>query len=340
MDAQRRLAAVPGDQPAGRSLGGASGRLILVAAAVGWGLATTGTKYALNGFDPMTMLTIKLLAASMVLWAMVLVRGGLSSTGVWRAATLGLFEPALAYGGLTVGLLFTSASNASVISVTESCFVLTLAWIVLGERLQARGLLGVAVAVCGVLALGRFDVADGFNLGDVLILASSASAAVYVVLAARTVRVQDPLMMTTVQFSFAGMLTLAVTASMWATGRARVPDAVPLRYWAVAVIVGGVFYAGSFVLYNHAIRSVAASLAGAILNLVPVVGVLSAFLLLSEDLTAWHLLGTLLVTVGVLLVPTSVTGGPPPSAPAHDPPRRRRPRVAAQPPPRLTAHRQ
>lgn len=299
------------DRPRGPGAG--SGRLILVAAAVGWGLATTGTKYALDGFDPMTMLTIKLLAASAVLWTMVLVRGGLSSKGIWRAAMLGLFEPALAYGGLTVGLVFTSATNASVISVTESVFVLALAWVVLGERLQARALVGVAVAVCGVLSLGRFDLVDGFSVGDVLILASSASAAVYVVLAARTVRVQDPLMMTTVQFSFASILTLAVTAIMWATGHARVPDEVPLRYWAVTVIVGGVFYAGSFVLYNHAIRRVAASLAGVILNLVPVIGVLSAFLLLSEDLTAWHVLGTILVTIGVLLVPTSAAGGPPPA---------------------------
>jgi drug/metabolite transporter (DMT)-like permease len=289
----------------------AGARLLLLMAAAGWGLATTGTKYALEGFDPMTMLTIKLLAATAVLWAILLVRGGWSRTGAWRASLLGLFEPALAYGGLTVGLLFTSASNASVISVTESCFVLALAWLVLRERVQARGLLGVAVAVCGVLALGRFDVASGFTVGDLLILASSMSAAVYVVLAAMTVKVQDPLTMTTFQFTLASLLTLTVTTVLWATDRARIPEGVPFRYWVVTVIVGGVFYAGSFVLYNYAIRIVPAGFAGVVLNLIPVIGVLSAALLLSEALTPWHVLGTALVTVGVFLVPTATTGTPP-----------------------------
>ncbi|WP_161606362.1 DMT family transporter [Microlunatus speluncae] len=282
-------------------------RWLLFAAALGWGLATTGTKFALEGFDPMTMLTIKLLAAVATLWMILLLRGRWSARGLWRAALLGVFEPGLAYGGLTLALAYTSAANAAVISVAESCFVLALAWPVLRERPGARGLLGTAIAAIGVLSLGRFDVAAGFNVGDALVLAASAAAAAYVVLAARTVRAQDPLVVTTIQFSFAGTLTAAVTVILWATGRVELPVAVPVRYWVVTVIIGGLCYAGSFVLYNHAIRTVSVSSAGAVLNLVPVIGVLSAALLLAEPLTGWHLLGTALVTIGVFLVPAAPT---------------------------------
>ena len=40
----------------------------LALAALGFGLATTGTKYALGGFAPVGLLTVQLLAATVVLW--------------------------------------------------------------------------------------------------------------------------------------------------------------------------------------------------------------------------------------------------------------------------------
>ncbi len=164
------------------------------------------------------------------------------------------------------------------------------------------------IAAVGVVALSRFDIAAGFTVGDALVLAASAAAAGYVVLAARVVRAEDPVLVTTIQFSFAALLTIMVTSVLWATGAARVPTGVPVRYWIVAVIIGGLGYAGSFVLYNHALRIVSASTAGVVLNLVPVIGVLSAGVLLGEALTVWQLIGTLLVTAGVFLAPVGSSG--------------------------------
>ena len=47
----------------------------LVVAAGLWGMAVSGTKYALGGFDPVTLLSIELLAGAGVLWVALLVRG-------------------------------------------------------------------------------------------------------------------------------------------------------------------------------------------------------------------------------------------------------------------------
>ena len=49
--------------------------LALVVAAGLWGMAVTGTKYALGGFDPVTLLSVELLAGTALLWAALLVRG-------------------------------------------------------------------------------------------------------------------------------------------------------------------------------------------------------------------------------------------------------------------------
>src|SRR4051794_36507232 len=90
-----------------------SGALVL--AAMLWGLATTGTKFALRGFDPVTLLAVELVAATAVLWVVLLVRGYRPPPS-WRlVAALGLLEPAVAYLAQTIGIEHTTASNAAVL---------------------------------------------------------------------------------------------------------------------------------------------------------------------------------------------------------------------------------
>ncbi len=62
-----------------------------------WGGAVSGTKYALRGFGPGTLLSVELLAATVVLWAALLMRGYRPPGSWWLPALLGLLEPALAY---------------------------------------------------------------------------------------------------------------------------------------------------------------------------------------------------------------------------------------------------
>ena len=68
----------------------------LVVAAGLWGAAVSGTKYALDGFDPVTLLSVELLAGAGVLWVALFVRGYRPTKSWWLPAVLGLLEPALA----------------------------------------------------------------------------------------------------------------------------------------------------------------------------------------------------------------------------------------------------
>ncbi|MFI6394176.1 DMT family transporter [Nonomuraea sp. NPDC050540] len=283
-------------------------RVLLIVAAVGWGAATTATKYALDGFGPLTLLVVKLAAATAVLWAVLLLRGRRDGApGPWRFALLGLFEPALAYGGLTLGLTFTTATNASLLGATESAFVLVLAAMFLKERIRSRSVLGLVLALLGVLVLdgGSFGngFGSGFNAGDLIVLGGSLAAAVYVTLAARTAPGVDALTMTTYQFTYATALVLPLALWPWMSGREPLPTGVAAPYWLAAIFVGGVCFALGFVLYNHAIRHIPAGTAGVILNMVPVIGVMTAVAFLGEALTVWHVAGAALVVAGIMLFP-------------------------------------
>jgi drug/metabolite transporter (DMT)-like permease len=279
-------------------------RLVLLAAATGWGVAVTATKYALEGFDPMSMLLVKLMAATAVLWTVAATRGLSSTSAKGRLAVLGFFEPALSYGLLTVGLVYTTATNASLLEATESVFVVILAAIFLHERLRHRSAIGLMVALVGVLALnGGFDV--GLNVGDLLIVGGALAAAIYVTMAARIAPTIDSVSMTTYQFTAATVLVLPVVVWLWSAGLEATPTDVAARYWFAALLAGGVGYGVSFLLYNYAIRYVPAGLAGVILNLVPVIGVLTAVLFLNEVLTVWHIVGGVLIVGGIMVFPAS-----------------------------------
>ncbi|MGH3774358.1 MAG: DMT family transporter [Pseudonocardiaceae bacterium] len=282
-----------------------SSRLLLVLAAIGWGSATTATKYALDGFGPLTLLLVKLVAAAAVLWAVLAVLGIPRVERKGRFAVLGVFEPTLAYGGLTLGLAYTTATNASLLGASEACFVVALAAIFLKERIGARSLIGLLLAFVGVLLIEQvFTVSSDLNVGDFLVLGGNLAAAIYVILAVKVAATTESLPMTAYQFGFGALLSLPLAMWQWLSGREPFPTDVDPGYWLVAVLIGGVGFAGSFLLYNYVINFVSAGLAGMTLNLVPLFGVLTAIMFLGEHLTVWHIAGGIAVIAGIMLFPT------------------------------------
>ena len=273
--------------------------LALVLAAVLWGGAVSGTKYALRGFDPMTLLSTELLAATLTLWA-VLLLSGYRPPASWRvAALLGLLEPALAYLGDTVGLSHTAAVNGSIISGLESGLVIVLAAVLLGETVTRAALVAIVLALGGLVVIAG-EGGRGSAIGDLCVTAGVLSASLYSVAAKRFDDGSDALSLTTWQFSAATILSLSVAVLGWiATGHHPRADADP-RYWLAAVAVGAIGLAFSFLIYNKVLSSVDAGWTAIVLNLIPVFGLLSAISLLGEKLSRGSGIGALLIGASVI----------------------------------------
>ena len=129
----------------------------LLLASVLWGGAITGTKYALRAFDPVSLLSLELAAATAALWAVLLIRGHRPPPS-WPAAVL-------------LGLL-------------ESALVVILAALVLGEAISRAGIVAVVACLCGLVVLtgggGRSTAA-----GDLCIVGGVLSASLYSVVVKR-----------------------------------------------------------------------------------------------------------------------------------------------------------
>jgi O-acetylserine/cysteine efflux transporter len=274
----------------------------LVAAAALWGLAVSGTKYALGGFDPVTLLSVELLAGAGVLWAALLVRGYRPPRSWWRPAVLGLLEPALAYLSDTFGLARTSAVHGAVIGGLESGLVVVLAALLLRETVTRPAIAAIAGGLAGlaVLAGAGTGAGGGTAAGDLLVAGGALSASLYTIVAKRFEDGSDALSLTAWQFTAAAVVSLLVTIARRAAGPGAGTVSAAPRFWLAAVLVGAGGFGLSFLLFNMVIADVDAGRAAVVLNLIPVFGAASAVVFLGEGMTARDALGAVLIGSSVL----------------------------------------
>ena len=280
-----------------------------LAATLCWGAGMTLTKLALAWFEPSLLLVIQLLASAgfliCVAFALRVRWPTLKSlSGIWW---LGILEPGLAYFLGLEGLQRISASEAVVLSATESILVVVLAWLMVKERPRGVVLVLAAVGAVGTVLvagshLGMAGKAPSF-LGDALLLGGVLCAAAYVVFSSRVASVTEPLSALIAQQGVAVLLAVGLVAIFGMHPRAL--EHVPMQGWALALTSGIVQYACAFWFYLWALKGLSAGVAGLYLSLIPVFGLLVAIPVLGDHLSAVQWLGAALI-IGSVMVLTRV----------------------------------
>ena len=268
----------------------------LVVASVLWGGAIAGTKYALRAFDPVTLLSVELAAATAALWAVLLIRGFRPPPSWPAAVLLGLLEPALAYLGDTVGLSRTSATDGAIISGLESALVVILAALVLGEAISRAAAIAIALGLGGLVVMAGGS-GHRTAAGDLCLAGGVLAASLYSVVAKRLTgdADDDALSLTTWQFTAATAVAMAVAAARWTASPGHLPTAVAPRYWLAAAAVGVAGFGLSFLIYNTVIPAVDAGWAAIVLNLIPAFGLASSVTFLHEDPARTSVIGACLI---------------------------------------------
>ncbi len=250
----------------------------LVLSLVSWGVSVTVADTALDVLSAADLLMAEIaLGTAFVGLTLLVLRRPLRAP--WRsAAALGALEPAGAYLLANLGLARTSAAAGSLLISLESVFAVALAWLFLRERLTGRetAALGLGLAGATVVALTQ-DGGESGMVGNLLLVLSSVAAGGYVVLARRLAVGVDPLALVFKQGVAALVLVLPFAAVSWADGGSRFVGA-PVGTWALAALAGLVGFAVPFTLWSYGAGHVRPGVAAAGLNLIPVVGLLSAAL--------------------------------------------------------------
>ena len=279
------------------------GPALMVASAATWatGLILTKATLDLAPVAPSAVLVVQLTASVGVLAAACVITGA-RVANAWRHGWVGLLEPGLAYQLALAGLALTSATNASVLGSLEPVMVPLLAWLLLRERPRRQLVVVVAGATVGS-ALVSFSAGGGRGswLGDGLVVASVAAAALYVVVASRQVASTGPLPAALTQQTWA--LGFVLLSHLAVAGAGRWP-VLTAEWLSLAAVSGVVNYALPFWLYLSALTRMSVARAATYLTLIPVFGVLGAALVLGEPVNWIDVVGGLLV-VGCLVLDTA-----------------------------------
>lgn len=277
---------------------------IFVFCAAIWGSGTVLSKYTLNYFPPMTLLTVELLASCMTLWGILFISGGHKRFRLrdWRYGAGGLLEPGLAYVLMTAGLAQTSATNSSLILSLEALITGLMAWVFLREKLPCSFWMFSSIALIGVVVLSVAGATEGDSAslsGDILMLAGTICASLYVVVSRHSIGKISPILLAAMQHTVGLVVMLGIAIVQ---GELLLLEMPPLSAWLLAGFSGTMQYAIAFVLYLAALRYISAGKAAMFFLLIPVFGVVSAMIFLGETLTFAQAVGGALIIAALLPV--------------------------------------
>jgi drug/metabolite transporter (DMT)-like permease len=202
------------------------------------------------------------------------------------------------------GLKSVPAGRASLIVALNPAATLAGAALFLGERLDARKLAGILVALAGAaVVIGHGNpfglLAGGLGTGELTILGCVVSWSVFTLVAKRLMAGLSPLSIT-VYASLTGTLMLAVATLV--EGASLAPRDASLPAWLALAFLGALGTAVAFVWYNDGVRRLGAARAPVFINLVPVFALALGAWLLGERVDASTAAGGALVLAGVYML--------------------------------------
>jgi drug/metabolite transporter (DMT)-like permease len=274
--------------------------LALVASGLLWGTTVPLTKVALADWGPAWLTVARFaLAALPLAWL-----GRRRLRAAVTPATLAW--GAIGYGAVIVlqnaGIARTSVSHAALLVGTTPVLV-ALFTVALGRaRVGAASWLGFAVALAGVAVVGGHGGGGASLGGDALVFGSLLLSAAFLVAQPRLLAGRDPVALTAVQL-LAGAAAALPAALLTEGVPATLPGAVPTAAMA-GLAVGGTLL--PFTLFAWAQARIAPEVAGAFLNLEPLVGVVLGAVAFGDPVGAGQVGGGLAVLGGIALTATEM----------------------------------
>ena len=267
----------------------------LIAAGLLWGTTVPLSKVALEWLPPAWLALARFAVAAAILLAV--------SRPGWRAA----FRPSvlvaggLGYGASVVlqnmGLQHTSVTHAALIVGTSPMLIAVIAALWHRTVTRPAAWAGFAVSLAGVGLVADGHGGGATFGGDALVMVSQLASAAFTVAQSRLLRDRDPVAVTGAQFLAAAFATAPV-----ALATERLPhlpaSPAPLLAFAGLALCGTVL---PFTLFAFGQTRVPASVAGAFLNLEPLVGAIAGAVVFADPVSRIQVLGGAAILAGIAL---------------------------------------
>ena len=277
------------------------GALLALLLSLFWGGNPVAIKLGLADAPPLRLAWMRFVVGGVVIALWAWLTGRLAGLRIERAELRPLLLVTLLFvgqiGSMNVGTSLTSAAHSAVLLNLYAVHTVVLShFLIPGDRLTARRLIGVAVAYMGIVVLFARRAAPGGStlLGDAIMFVSAFLLAERTVYLARVVRHVDPVKLLLAQAILGSAVFMAASALSEAAPTSWTPRlALSLAYQGV-LIAGFNFVANLWLLGRYRPSGLAA-----LFLTQPIFGVVIAALVAGDRLTADLLVACLAVAVGI-----------------------------------------
>lgn len=274
--------------------------LLLVLAAVVWGVAFVFQKTAMDHVGPLLFVAARSTVAALALAPLALREGRCAPDqfprGLVRIAALGGAVFFLGAAIQQAGIVTATATNAGFLTALYVVITPLLVWIVMRRAPVTLVWPAVAMSFLGVWLLGGGTVGS-FARGDILVAISAFFWAAHVLLVAEATRHDRPVTFSAIQFAVVALLGLTGAMLFEPISLAALAAA-----WREIAYVGLLSSALTFTLLAIAMKYTPPTEAAIIVSSETLFAALAAYLLLGERLSLVGWCGAGLILAAVLLV--------------------------------------
>lgn len=267
-----------------------------------WSTGFVGAKYGLPYADPFIFLSVRVLIAALLLFAIAALLKSpiaIGKTAITRSALIGFFLHACYLGGvffaISKGL---PAGVAAVVTSVQPVLVSLLAVRVLGETLKRKQIVGLFLGFVGVTTVLAPSYKTDMPISGLVAILVALLGSTTATLLQKKIGADVPLISGTAYQYLASGLILGVAAI--ATGGTRIQWSQEFIITFVWLLVA--LSVGAILLLLWLLNTGSAASVSSLLYLVPPATALEAFFLFGEKVNTQGLLGIGITALGVWLV--------------------------------------
>ena len=266
-----------------------------------WGFSFIASKYALNkGVPPLTLAFLRY--AMLTPCAALLTQARTKSLRVSFRDLLRISPTALL--GITAyyyceytGMMYTSASIAAVMLATIPILAALTESIVFKQKIAPVVWIGVLLSAIGAAMVTYAPGGAGTAFGYFMLFMTCVSWVLYIMLVRGVAADIEPLRL----LSWQCVIALITLAPLAFNERARWAPLTP-DVLLVTAILALVCSGACYIMYNYALVALGSIITSSMLNIIPIVSVITGALLLGERMTPLQLSGGAVIIVSTLLV--------------------------------------
>ncbi len=278
--------------------------VLLILMSFVWGINFTFVKGALVDFSPLSFNALRFGTSSLILLSLLWLRERsfrIKRKDVGMFVLLGLVGNTAYQLFFIHGIVFTTATNSSLIIATTPIFIVLFSAALRVEKVTSRIVQGVILSFAGIamiiLGSGKtLSFTDQSWIGDLLTIANPICWGFYTVLSKPLLKDYSPLKLTAITMAIGAVPLVVVSAPALSTEKWA---AISTNSW-LSLAFSAVFAISiGYIVWYTGVNRIGTSRTALYENLVTVFAVASAWVLLSETMTAIQIAGAALVFVSL-----------------------------------------